>query len=303
MLTSLLTFYIAKTIDVDLQNELPNAKEVGGAVVKTANFNVSKIIESIPIPSKNPGYISPILDAKGIIVMDRKTGKILFENNAHQRMPIASITKLMTILIILEENNLNDIVTISSNAANVEGSQMYLQAGEQISVEKLLNGALIGSANDGALSLAEYNAGTVEAFVEKMNKRALELGLINTKFSNPIGLDSPNNYSSPYDIAKLGNFIYNSEFVQQAANTKEMEVKSESGKFTHKLENTNDLLDSYLGIKGLKTGKTDAAGLCLIGVSENSQENEIITVVLNSPDRFKETKILTDWSFRAYTWY
>ena len=213
MLTSLLTFYIAKSIDGDLETQLPNASEVGSAVVQTANFNVSRIIESIPVPSKNPGYISPILGANGIIVIDRKTGKILYEYNAHQRMPIASITKLMTVLLILEENNLNDIVTISENAANVEGSQMYLRAGERISVKNLLYGAIIGSANDAALTLAEYNSGNVENFVEKMNKRALELGLINTKFSNPIGLDSPNNYSSPYDVAKLGNYIYNNQFV------------------------------------------------------------------------------------------
>ena len=174
---------------------------------------------------------------------------------------------------------------------------------EQISLENLLYGAIIHSANDAAVALAEHNAGSVDAFVEKMNKKAQEFGLENTNYSNPIGLDDYNNYSSSYDIAILSKHIYQNQFVRHAAKLKELEVKSVDGTYSHLLQSTNALLgNEYLNIKGLKTGKTDGAGLCLVAVAETDTGNEIITVVLNSPDRFYETKILVDWIFRAYTW-
>ncbi len=300
MLTSLLSIYIASVLQPDLGPVVQ--VEENKTLIKTASLNFSSIIESQKVPIKDAYHISPLIEANGAISTDTKTGEILFEKNAHERMPIASITKLMTVLIILEENKLDEIVTISHNAAATSGSSMHLNAGEEISIENLLYGALINSANDSAVALAEYNSETVQNFVEKMNKRALELGLINTNFSNPIGLDGPNNYSSAYDIARLGNYVYQNPFVQEAVNITELSVNSTDGSFAHNLETTNDLLGNYLGVKGLKTGKTDAAGLCLIAVAENNENNEIITVVLNSPARFTETKVLIDWVFRAYNW-
>ena len=303
MLTSLLSFYIAQNLEAGVApQEISTTDSEEQGIVRVANSNVSRVVESLPIPTKNPGYISPIIDAKGVISIDRKTGKILYEKKAYTRLPMASITILITILVILEEHDdLSETTIVSSNAANIEGSQMYLITGEKISIEKLIKGTLIHSANDAAIALAEHNAGSVDKFVEKMNKRALELGLINTQYANPTGLDHPENFSSPYDIARLANFVYHNPLVEKNAQIKELTVTSENGKLIHKLENTNDLLDSFLHIKGLKTGRTDAAGLCLVSVAEH-QENDIITVVLNSPDRFRETKILVDWSYRAFTW-
>jgi len=277
---------------------------ITAAELSPANFDISNLIESSSAtPIKENKYISPIIEAQSSIALDLNTGKILYENNSHERLSIASITKLMTALIILEENKLNDITTVSHNAASTEGSTMFLRAGEEIAVENLLYGAIINSANDAAVALAEYNAGSVEAFIEKMNDRATSLGLVNTHFSNPIGLDQYDNYSSSYDIAKLGQHIYQNQFIRHAAKLKELEVKSVSGEYVHQLESTNELLENdYLNIKGLKTGRTDGAGLCLVSVAENDTNNEIITVVLNSPARFHETKILVDWTFRAYNW-
>jgi serine-type D-Ala-D-Ala carboxypeptidase (penicillin-binding protein 5/6) len=247
--------------------------------------------------------ISPIVSASGSIGIDLQTGAILFEKNPHERLPIASITKLMTVLITLEENDLEETITVSGNASAVGGSTMYLRTGEEISVKAVLLGALINSANDAAISLAEHNAGSVDAFVEKMNKKALSLGLINTHFANPMGLDNSGNYSSAYDIAKLSKYIYQKEFVRNVAVLEEAEVQSVSGNYTHKLKSTNTLLgNKYYKVKGLKTGSTDSAGLCLVSVAENDTGNEIITVVLRSPARFRETKILIDWIFRAYKW-
>ncbi len=304
MLTSILSLYIASTLNLDLElglnSTLKNTDNIG--IVKTASFGFSKLANAEPVPIKNQSFIEPIIHAKSSIAIDLATGDVLYEKNAHENLPIASITKLMTILIILEENQLNEVATVSSNAANTEGSTMFLHSGEQIAVENLLYGALIHSANDAAVALAEHNAGSVSEFVKKMNDKAAELGLGDSNFTNPVGLDTSGNYSSAHDVAKLGQLIYQYDFIKHAAGLQELEVRSVSGDLTHKLTSTNDLLDSYLDIKGLKTGHTDLAGLCLTAIAENDSENEILTVVLNSPARFTESKILIDWVFRAYTW-
>lgn len=295
MLASLISLYIAAIMPLQI-GVSPDTY--------SAQFDFFNLIEEqSETPVKNSKYISPIIQARSSIAMDINNGKILYEKNAYDRLPIGSITKLMTVFLILKENKLNDIVTVSNNAASIEGSTMYLRAGEEIAVENLLYGALINSANDAAVALAEYNAGSVDKFVEKMNKEAALLGLSNTNFSNPIGLDQANNYSSSYDIAQLSKYIYQNQFIKHAAKLKELEVKSVSGEYVHNLESTNELLENeYLNIKGLKTGKTEKAGLCLVAIAENDTENEIITIVLDSPARFEETKILVDWIFRAYNW-
>lgn len=294
MLTSFLSLYIAANLNQNLNQDSSH---------QFASISLSNILENSEAPIKDPQYISPILEAKGIIAMDLKTGEILHGKNVHERMPIASITKLMTMLIVLEENMIDETTIISNNAASTEGSTMYLVSGEKITVQSLILGAIINSANDAAVALAEHNAINVDRFVEKMNNRATELGLVNTHFQNPIGLDHPDNYSSPYDVAKLAQYIYHNNFIKEAAKIKNLSVKSIDGVYVHRLESTNELIDSYLRVKGLKTGSTTAAGLCLATVAENEEGKEIITVVLNSPARFKETTILIDWAFRAYKWY
>lgn len=319
MLSSLLSIYIASNLDGEApggQNyALPPAYETSLA---TPQIKLSSFFEKSKPPIKNPQQISPLIDAHGAIVMDRESGEVLFEKNPHDRMAIASITKLMTTLIILEENETSEIVTISQNANSTEGSTMFLQTGEQMTIENLLKGAIIHSANDAAVALAEHNVkdlnkdainpdapyspGTVQDFVNKMNKRAQELGLENTHFSNPMGFDDPNNYSSPYDLAKLASYIYSNKLIQNIAVIKNTEVTSTDGNLHHKLETTNELLDSYLKVKGLKTGSTDGAGLCMVAIAENDKGNEIITVVLDSPARFKESTVLIDWTFRSYNW-
>lgn len=304
MLTSLLSLYITSAISPDLPKATSfNKYNDKIETVKTASMDLSNLVAAKKIPIKNPYFISPLIDASSAISVDIETGTILYEKNAHNKLSIASITKLMTVLIILEENELTEIVSVSANASATEGSKMYLQPQEQIALENLVYGAIIHSANDAAVALAEHNAGTTDAFVEKMNKKANELGLLNTHFANPIGLDDPNNYSSAYDVAKLAQHVYKDPFIRHAAQLKNLEVKSTSGKYIHSLESTNDLLDTdFIDFKGLKTGHTDLAGLCLVSVAEDKNSNEIITVVLNSPARFKETKILTDWTFRAFNW-
>jgi len=306
MFSTLLNFYIT----INLQPILPigisqDIPLINKNTLSIEKLDFSSIIANSSIPIKKESFVSPIINAKSSTAMDNQTGVILYEKNSHERRQIASITKLMTAIVVIEdlkEDEMSSVVTVSQ-LANIEGgSQMFLRTGEQITVENLLYGLLINSANDAAVTLAEHNAGSVEKFVEKMNKKAISLGLTETHFQNPVGLDNSQNYSSAYDIAKLARYAYKNEFIKKAAPTKEMKVQSSDQKYTHELKTTNELLDSYLNIKGLKTGKTDRAGLCMVAVAENENGNDIITVVLGSPARFTESKILIDWVFRAYIW-
>lgn len=300
MLNSLLSLYIASILGLSPTPAnipgAPNSATLAAATLSDDPASASK-------PVKDALHISPIIGARGSIAQDIDSGEILFEKNPDERLKIASITKLMTLLIVLEENKLDDVVTISRTAAGTPGSTMFLAAGEQITEENLIYGALINSANDAAVALAEHNAGSSAAFVVKMNNKAKDLGLTNTHFSNPVGLDDSDNYSSSRDIANLGKYLYHNPLIKKIAKIKNMDVRSVSGNYTHKLESTNKLLDSYLKINGLKTGTTDDAGRCLIAIAENKDGHEIVTVVLNSPDRFGESKILIDWVFRAFTWH
>jgi len=349
MIATLLSLYAAGTLSFS---------NTPATSPHTMPWNDQTSLEATPVPQRNPAEIGPVIKAKSAIAVDLKNGLILYEKNIHDALPIASLTKLMTGVIILEENNVKETVEVSKNAARTEGSKIWLAPGEDISVESLLYGILIPSANDAAVALAEHNADSVEKFVEKMNNKALELGLIATTFVNPTGLNEPpdnqvlpgksgspasgtpstqetvttrgkaatgetaqagqtaaeilglnetpskrlQNYSTAYDLTLLARYAYGKSFVRRAVIKKEMEVSSTDEKTIHKFKNTNELLDSYLNVLGLKTGTTDEAGECLIAIIENEQGHDILTVVLNSPDRYRETKILADWVFRAYKW-
>lgn len=305
MLSSLLSLYIASVIGPNFLGQVVFDDQSPAEIVNSAIGKLSGLSEANSIPTKDPLHIAPIIKSKSSIAIDLKTGVILYEDNSHEELPIASITKLMTIMIIMEENDLNSIAKISANAASTSGSTMFLRTGEEITLENLMYGAIIHSANDAATALAEYNSGTVDKFVEKMNDKATKMGLLNTHFSNPVGLDSSNNYSSAYDLSKLAKYIYQKQFIKKAALVKSMEVLSTDKKYTHKLLSTNDLLgndETGYKFKGLKTGSTDSAGQCLVAIVEDENGNEILTVLLNSPSRFTETKILADWVYRAYNW-
>jgi len=292
MLTALLSLYASTKL---LGAELP-----GDAVDA---WNSNSLLEATAIPEHDTANLEPILKAKSVLAVDLKNGMLLYERNGYDHRSIASITKLMTVTIILEENKLSDVVTVSKTASQVEGSKIWLAPGEKISVENLLYAALIPSANDAAYALAEYNSGgNITDFVAKMNQKAQELGLHDTHFTNPIGLDEPGNYSSAYDLSILGRYVYNKSFVKRAAVIKEMTISSTNGKLNHELKSTNDLLGSYLKVLGLKTGTTDLAGQCLIAIIENSKGDDILTVVLDSPSRYDETKLLADWVFRTFSW-
>lgn len=244
------------------------------------------------------------IKAVSAILMDGSSGKVLFEKNADQRLPPASITKIMTMLLIMEaidsgQISTDDIVTVSKTAAIKTGSHIFLAEGEQMSVNDLMKGIAVASGNDAAIAMAEYLYGTQEKFVEQMNKRAKELGMENTNFVNCNGLDVDNHYSSARDVALMTLellkhpkiFDYTTIWMDTLRN----------GQFG--LANTNKLIRFYEGANGMKTGSTSKAGYCLSATAKRG-DMQLIAVVMSSPstkDRFADGSTLLNYGFGSFT--
>ena len=249
------------------------------------------------------------VQAKSAVLMDADSGKVLFAQSAEQELPPASVTKIMTMLLILEgveqgRISLDDAVTVSETASSMGGSQMYLEPGEQHTVEELLMGVAMVSANDACVCLAEHLCGSVEIFVEKMNSRARELGMKNSNFVNTNGLPAENHYSSAYDIAVMTSELLHHESSHEWLTKKQAIVKiGLPGKEKDfELINTNKLLYQYEGALGVKTGFTQDAMFCLSGAAERDGMR-LVAVVLGaetSAIRFAETKKLLDYGFANY---
>ena len=252
------------------------------------------------------------VDARSAVLMDADSGKVLFAQSAEQELPPASVTKVMTMLLVLEgveqgRISLEDVVTVSENAASMGGSQMYLEPGEQHTVEELLMGVAMVSANDGCVALAEHLCGSVEIFVEKMNFRAKELGMKNSNFVNTNGLPAENHYSSAFDIAVMTSELLQHESSHEWLTKKQAIVKiGLPGKEKDfELINSNKLLYQYEGALGVKTGFTQDAMFCLSGAAERDGMR-LVAVVLGadtSTIRFDETKKLLDYGFANYENY
>ena len=297
MLTSFLNLYAAITLGSTEPQVFFNDPQ--GKFLK----NYESGIPASVLPVKERISISPLIDAESGIIVDFESGEILFEKNSDKKLQIASITKLMTAVIALEEGNLDETIIVSEKAALTEGSKVWLLSGEELTLKNLLFALLIHSGNDAAYAIAEhFGNGDVKIFVENMNQKALDLGLSSTHFENPIGFDAKENYSTAYDLSLLARYAYRKPFIRDAAKIKSMTITSTNGNHSHELETTNELLGSFLNVVGLKTGTTELAGQCLISIAQNDQGRKIITVILNSPDRFSETKSLVSWSFNAFKW-
>lgn len=247
--------------------------------------------------------------AKGAVLMDASSGQVLFAQDAKAELPLASVTKVMTMLLILEgvedkRISLDDEVTVSENAASMGGSQMYLEPGEKHTVEELLMGVAMVSANDGCVALAEYLCGSVEVFVEKMNQRATQLNMKNTNFVNTNGLPVADHYSSAYDIAimtrELLSHEKSHEFLTKEQATVKVGLPGKEKDF--ELINTNKLLKQYDGALGVKTGFTQDAMFCLSAAAER-EGTRLIAVILGaqtSAVRFEEAVKLLDYGFSSY---
>ena len=245
-------------------------------------------------------------NAKGAIMIEASTGKIIYEKNADEQMPMASMTKMMTLLLIMEEierGNLkwDEMVTASDYAASMGGSQIFLEPGEQMSVEDLVKGICIGSGNDAAVAMAERIGGTEENFVKMMNDRAKKLGLKNTNFENACGLDSSNHYSSAHDMAFIAKELVHHEKILEYTGTYEDYLRKNTDN-SFWLVNTNKLVRYYQGVDGLKTGYTSTAGYCITTTAKRN-DLRLITVVMGEPSssiRNSETTSMLDYGFNTY---
>lgn len=227
------------------------------------------------------------INSRAYVVIDRNSNQVLVGKNENQKRKMASTTKIMTATIIIENCNLSDVVEISKKTANTGGSRLGLKYQDKISVKDLLYGLMLCSGNDCAVALAEYCAGSVEAFAEKMNQKAIELNLSNSHFVTPHGLDSDKHYTTAYELALLTNYALQNKTFAQIVNTTNYTVTINGyGKSIH---NTNELLGSLDGVYGVKTGFTNGANRCLV-TSCKRNNMDIICVVLGADTKNFRTK-------------
>ena len=282
---------------------------IGLPVRATAFFlGICLLAPLMTAPAAAEAPAMPTVDAKSAILMEASTGRVLGEQNADEALPPASVTKVMTLLLVMEALDagtikLDDMVTASAKASSMGGSQIYLKEGEQMTVDDMLKSVVVASANDAAVALAEHLCGSEEVFVSRMNTRAAELGMVNTHFENTNGLDDTveRHLTSARDIALMSRALI--------AHPKILEYSSiwmdtiRDGAFG--LTNTNRLIRFYRGATGLKTGSTSRAGFCISATAERDGM-QLIAVIMGSPTRDVRNdaaKTLLDWGFSNYSVY
>ncbi|MDP9380311.1 MAG: D-alanyl-D-alanine carboxypeptidase [Chloroflexota bacterium] len=257
----------------------------------------------------------PPLTARAAVLMDTDTGRVLWSQAGDRRLPMASTTKMMTALLASELAEPDEVATVQPRDL-VSGSTIHLKKRERITIEQLLYGALIQSGNDAAVTIADHvgrehlggvGDEAIQVFVNEMNERARRMGLLDTHFENPNGFDAPGHYSSALDLARLGREVLKDPLLANIVATAEYRVTgyTETGReripVYHHVKTTNELLGTYRGANGIKTGTTPKAGEALVA-SVRRGDSGLIAVVLGSSDRFSDVRSLFDWGFARYQW-
>ena len=262
---------------------------------KIDNNEINKTIET----SANLND-EPKINSSSAVVIDRKIKNIIYGKNENVKKAMASTTKIMTAMVVIQNTNLNNTVEISKKAAGTGGSRLGLKAGDKITVKDLLYGLLLRSGNDCAVALAEYVAGSVQEFSNLMNQNAQMLGLNNTHFVTPHGLDEEEHYTTAYELAILADYALNNELFAQIVNKKSYTININKNSKT--LNNTNELLGNLNGVYGVKTGFTNGAGRCLV-TSIKRGNLDVICVVLGADtkkDRTRDSAKLIEYTFNKY---
>jgi len=240
------------------------------------------------------------MTATSMILIEASTGKVIYEKNAESRQYPASTTKMMTLLLAIENANLDDTITVDAQAAAVEGSSMYLETNDQLKLKDLVTGMMLASGNDATVAVADYLAGSVQDYAAYMTEKAQAIGATNTHFANSSGLPNSDHYSTAHDLARIAAYGYKNPIFRQIVGTKEKEIQWQFPPAKKiKFENTNELLGVYPGANGMKTGYTQAAGECLVASAERNGVN-LIAVVMHAADdkRFIEATKLLDYGFQ-----
>ena len=238
------------------------------------DMELSKSIETASIVENEPN-----INARIAVAYDRKSGKVIYGKNENKRTAMASTTKIMTAIVLIENADLNQTITVSAKAAGTGGSRLGLKHNDKITMKDLLYGLMLKSGNDAAVAIAENVGGSIEKFADLINEKAKEIGLDNTHYVTPHGLDNPEHYTTAYELAKLADYALKNEIFAKVVNTKNYTVTING--YPKNITNTNELLGYLDGVNGVKTGFTNNAGRCLV-TSVNRNEFEIITVVLQA---------------------
>lgn len=256
---------------------------------------INEIVESAATPINEPQ-----INARAAIIYDRSTKQIIWGKNEMEKRAMASTTKIMTAIVVLENANLDDVVTISKKAAGTGGSRLKIRAEDKITVRDLLYGLMLRSGNDAAVALAEHVGESVEGFAGLMNKKAEQIGLKNTHFVTPHGLDDENHYTTAYELAILTDYALENSTFKKIVNTKSTQIRINGNPMN--IYNTNELLGVLPGVDGIKTGFTNNAGRCLV-TSCTRDENQIITVVLGcdtKKQRTSDSTKLIEYAYKNY---
>lgn len=238
-------------------------------------------------------------NAKSYYAVDITNGEVLAKGSEHAKLPVASLTKLMTAYLVLKDMDLSKRVSVTNFETRPLDSLMGIRPNEKLTVSNLVSGLLINSGGDAAQVLAVSHSGSVKDFVAEMNKTASNIGLSDTHFENPVGWDNENNYSSAYDISVLSRILMGNQFFADTVRTKDKVVYTDENRAI-RLKNTNELLGED-GIVGVKTGYTSGAGQCLVNLSQ-SKKHQFLTVIIGSDDRFSQTRYFLDWIGKRYSW-
>lgn len=285
----------------DTQKGLEDKVETTSNVASQIINNNPPLIDFSPLPNKTNNFYSPNVGANEYLAIDMGTGETMLDKGKNDPVEVASLTKLMTARLLLKDGNLAKAVTVNNlSKMRTDDSRANLVMGDDITNRDLLKALLINSASDSALTISNnlYPGGYNE-FINKMNEEATALGLKNTHYDNPVGWDSPKNYSSAQDLQILARTLLKNEEFSKIVSTSSTSFTSEKG-YIYSLKNTNVLLDDTT-VFGVKTGHTTSAGDCLIALTKVNNHN-ILFVILGAGDRFAETRNLLTWTNLVYNW-
>jgi len=281
---------MASTAESQLPNPVTDLNSTNSGL--NVGYSMTRLTNTRPAPA---GDALPNVTATAAIVIEATTGQIIYSRNADQKMFPASTTKVMTLILGLEQGKLDDIVTVGQNAFGVEGSSLYLEVNDKMPFGELLEGMILLSGNDAATAVAEHVAGNVPNFAAQMNKRAKELGCTNTNFTNPHGLPDVNHYTTAHDLALIAAHGYSLDKFEQIVSLREKNYSWLHGD-DKRLESENQMLKLYRGGNGVKTGYTQAAGRCLISGAKRGNI-QLVAVVLDSLFMWQDSVALLDYGF------
>ena len=293
--------FISNTIIVNgVENIIGNNVSGSNEILSEEDelVDLGEIQKEIIETSVEPDEIS--VDSRIALIYDRASGRILYEKNGNKQTPMASTTKIMTAIVVLENANLTDVVTISSKAAGTGGSRLGLKKNDKITVNDLLYGLMLRSGNDAAIALAIHVGGGVEGFAEMMNNKAKELGLVNSHFVVPHGLDNDGHYTTAYELAKIADYALNIDKFKEIVSTRNTTIYING--YAKAINNTNQLLGSVSGVYGVKTGFTNGAGRCLVTACKRD-DLDVITVIIGAnttKQRISDTIKLIQYAYNNF---